>query len=341
MDDLSGAIGATHAIVTGGRGLKDAGKSRKSSTPKRPERVRYDRGVIGVIDLTTGEITQALSYEPSTEEWDWRSQNVNFKYGTLARDGNLLVVTENEVLHVELPSFKVLATYSSPEFNDLHSVHEFDDSWALTCTGRDLVLFMRDGQVQSQRIDTKTATWVEDPNPAVIDWRELHTQPHDTHPNYLWEQDGDVWVTRGNRGDIVRVGSHDSVSISETVTHDGSFQAGSWWATSVDGYVYELDSQQRLLRAIHVAGALEPKDLRPGWCRSVHVGPSAIAVGFSALRPSRLRRNLEWLATGGQYRDKAPTQIAFFDRTDETYLGSIQTEAIEMQSVFSIIPANL
>lgn len=251
------------------------------------------------------------------------------------------MVTESQLLTVSLAGFDVREVYSSPEFNDLHSVHVLDDSLALTCTGRDLIMFVQDGKVLDRRIDTKPARWVEDSVVTTVDWRERNTQPHDTHPNYFWMHDEAAWVTRGNRGDIVRVDSHERMVISNKVVHDGFFNAGSWWATSVNGYVHELDPEGKLIRSINVGRVLEPKDLRPGWCRGLHVTDDLLIVGFSAIRATRLRRNLEWLASAGQHRDRAPTQVAFIDRVSGRLVKSIRVDGADIHSIFSTIPVNL
>ena len=74
-----------------------------------------------------------------------------------------------------------------------------------------------------------------------------------------------------------------------------------------------------------------------GWCRSVHIDGEHCWVGFSRIRPTRLRQTVSWVRTGGA--SQAPTRISRYRMSDWTCDAEIDVEPFGLNAVFTVAPA--
>jgi hypothetical protein len=74
-----------------------------------------------------------------------------------------------------------------------------------------------------------------------------------------------------------------------------------------------------------------------GWCRSIHFADEGAWIGFSRIRPTKLRQNVGWVARGFK-RDSA-THIALYDLAGRRLVREIELESHGLSAVFSILPA--
>ncbi len=85
---------------------------------------------------------------------------------------------------------------------------------------------------------------------------------------------------------------------------------------------------------------MDPDDDRPlGWCRGLLTRGHQAWVGFSRLRPTKLRQNLSWVRHGFRetvHQRRLPTRIALYDLERPARLRDIDLEGAGLNAVFSI-----
>jgi hypothetical protein len=83
-----------------------------------------------------------------------------------------------------------------------------------------------------------------------------------------------------------------------------------------------------------------PADQRPlGWCRGLLADRVGAWVGFSRIRYTALRQNIDWVRRGFRESDRLPprpTRIARYDLDTTTFVSEIDLEPVGLNAVFSI-----
>ena len=113
------------------------------------------------------------------------------------------------------------------------------------------------------------------------------------------------------------------------------------WFTVVSGQVVVARPDEQRVTARYDLNAMEPGPRRPlGWCRGIHVTPEHTLLGFSRLRPTRLKQNLSWLRRPlGKQPEPHPTRICAYDLPRGEKLHTWVLEELGISSIFSILPA--
>ncbi|HRC87769.1 MAG TPA: hypothetical protein PK413_19415, partial [Thermoanaerobaculia bacterium] len=268
---------------------------------------------------------------------------VLFKAATLAGDA-LWVPTATEVLGLRLPTFERFAYLSLPSFNDLHHVRPTARGTLLVVsTGLDLVQELElSGRVLREWSTLAEAPWARFDH--ATDYRKVATtKPHSCHPNYAFEADGEIWVTRFEQRDAWCLTAPERrIALDVERPHDGIVVGRRVYFTTVDGRVVvaSLDSD-RVERVVDL-NRLSGSELALGWCRGLAVLASGrVVVGFSRLRPTRFRENVRWVKHRLGLAAKAgnlPSRIACFDLEAEQLLWEQDLESEGLSAVFSIHP---
>ena len=179
----------------------DASESRRTNAVE--EWNLYEAGLVLEIETRTGSTTTRAEYKTPPEARASEQSSVLFKAGAIVGE-KLYTCTPTEVLVYDLPKFTVANYLSLPCFNDLH--HVVPDSVGnllVTSTGLDLV-------VKLDPSGTVLHEWnVLGENPwgrfsREVDYRKVETtKPHHSHPNFVFELDGQIWVTRFEQRDAI------------------------------------------------------------------------------------------------------------------------------------------
>ena len=71
------------------------------------------------------------------------------------------------------------------------------------------------------------------------DYRKVEsTKPHKSHPNFVFELDGDIWVTRFHQRDAIALNSSGkSIAIGVEKPHDGLVRGDRIYFSVVDGKI--------------------------------------------------------------------------------------------------------
>jgi hypothetical protein len=320
--------------VTGGR----QGQGRPVLA--HPDRwYEYERGLILRVDPAREQVQTCVDYLSPPEVCAEHDPQILFKSAT-RRGQTLYACTQTEILLYHLPSFQLERQISLPCFNDLHHVLPTPAGTLLAAnSGLDMVLELAlDGQVLREWGMLEADPWAR--FSRALDYRRgLNTKPHRSHPNHLCLIDDGIWATRFQQRDAVCVNKPGlRIELGGERVHDGLLHDGRLYFTTVDGTVVIADPlRQRVEEIVDLAALHEPGTLL-GWCRGILVDGSRAWVGFSHIRPTRLRENVAWLARG--FRQTRPTHIGLYDLARRRCLAEIDLQRHGLDAVFSILPAD-
>jgi hypothetical protein len=327
--------GVDAVYVTGGRQRHRAGE--------RDEWHAFEEAVVLRVDLATHEVTTVFRHTARPEACPDELPSFVFKCGSII--GNQLVVcSETEILALDLDGGHVSNYVSLPIFNDVHHVLALETGHYLVAnTGLDMIVeVFGDGSTGREWSTIDEDTWTR--FSRDVDYRKVpSTKPHRSHPNYVFCHDDDVWATRFEQRDaICLTGTRERIRIDSGGPHDGVAHGDAIYFTSVNGHLVEIDAATLQPRRSIDLGGVEQTDEPLGWCRGVLVDDRTAWVGFSRLRPTRLRRNVSWVKHGfrhtGWHRQR-PTRLAAYSLDGARLLDEIDLEPHGLNAVFSILRA--
>jgi hypothetical protein len=323
------------------------GGEQKRTLLDQEEWNRFRTAVVVRADPESGRLERVLEYRTPPERCPDEQPSHIFKAATVDGD-TMWLCTQTEILECALPGFGVRRVISLPCFNDLHHVTPGPDGTLFVAvTGLDAVAEVsREGELVRLTSVLGDDLWKRfDRN---VDYRKVPTtKPHRSHPNYVFFLDGQPWVTRFEQRDAAPLDPsrepRNPFKVEIQGIHDGHVTGGRLIFTAVDGHVVSFDLETGERRALDLNKLMEPDDGRPlGWCRGLNASDDGRLawVGFSRLRPTKLKQNLSWLRHGFKETARFPTRIALYDLERPARLREIDVEPAGLNAVFSIHPAS-
>ncbi len=313
----------------------------------RQEWQRHKRGVILELDLDSGacEVRHHYVSPPEVVAKD-PYPAILFKAAT-RRGNRLYSCTQTEILVWQLPDFELVNSISLPDFNDVHHVRPTDrGSFLVANTGLDMVLEVSpEGEVLERWNVLGGEPWGR--FSPQVDYRlVLTTKPHGSHPNYVFEADGGIWATRFQQRDALCLTQPERrLEIGVEKPHDGIVWGSRVYFTTVDGHIVVADLEGHEAAAVYDLQKMTPGDRALGWCRGLWVlDEERVLVGFSRLRPTRVRENLRWLRHRVGLRSNPgnrPTRVALYNLREARLLREWTVEEHGLNVLFSIHPAAL
>jgi hypothetical protein len=297
-----------------------------------------------VVKASRGKLERVLEHETPPEHCADGSPAILFKAASIAGNRAYLC-TQTEVLICDFPSFAIQKIISLPCFNDVHHVAVAPDGRLLVAvTGLDAVAELApDGTLL--RLISLTGGSVWDRFSQTTDYRKVATtKPHQVHPNFVFFLDGKPWVTRFQQRDAVPLDSNaagkTTFRLGTEGVHDGHVTASHIYFTAVDGHILRFDRASGERQSFDLNKIANSYPDRPlGWCRGLLPLGEQTWVGFSRIRYTTLRQNLDWIRHGFRDVDRlppAPTRIACYDLAQGKLVDEISLEAESMNTVFSI-----
>jgi hypothetical protein len=316
-------------------------RQRKLLVKKEWEWNLYEAAVILQLDTETGAVRTCMEYRSPVEARPHAHSSMVFKSGTLIGD-ILYACTSTEVLIFKLPEFHRLGYISLPCFNDLHHVTPAaDGSLLIANTGLDMVV-----KVTSQ--GDRLAEWSVLGEPAwsrfspSTDYRQIEsTKPHQSHPNFIFELNSEVWVTRLRQRDAVCLNdSGKRIDIAVQSPHDGLVRGEKVYFTTVDGRLVIASALSLQPENIIDLKEIDGQKSLLGWCRGLlPLDEDRIWVGFSRLRKTLFRENVLWVrSVFREGMEEKPTHITLYDIAGKRCLQEFDLERHGMNIVFSIFP---
>jgi len=299
----------------------------------------YDLGVI--LRVAATGVTTELEYMSRPGSCA-PGDPVLFKSATRVGDF-LYCCTQTEVVVLRLTDLEEVAYISLPIFNDVHHVVPTSSGTLLVAnSGLELVVEVTlQGEVVREWNVLGEDTWAN--HSRTVDYRlGVDLKPHRAHPNYVFFVDGEPFATRFELRDAVSLENPERrIEIGGERVHDGLVHDGRIYFTTVDGSIAVADQatlevvERHRLRRIPSHWGDDSGIL--GWCRSLHVDGDFCWVGFSRIRPTRLRQTVSWVRTGGQHQ--APTRISRYRMSDWVCDAEIDLEPFGLNAVFTVAPA--
>jgi hypothetical protein len=297
-----------------------------------------------VTKIAAGRAERVLDYESPPEHCADDTPSIVFKAASIHGDRAYLC-TQTEVLICDFPSFAIRNVVSLPCFNDLHHVAVAPDGRLFVAvTGLDAVAELApDGALLNLVSVTDDPVW--DRFSKTTDYRKIATtKPHHAHPNFVFFLDGEPWVTRFVQRDAVPLDGNakgrSPFKLGMEGIHDGHVASGFVYFTAVNGFVVAFDLASGAMQSIDLNLANGPYKDRPlGWCRGILLRGKDAWVGFSRIRYTQLRQNVDWVRHGFRYADRlppAPTRVARYDLAKNECLEEIDLEPAGLNTVFSI-----
>lgn len=305
----------------------------------------YSEAVALRVDLTGSKprVVERLDYvSPPEVVADEPDASITFKSGML-ENNELWLTTQTEVLHFDPVSFELRQRITLPVFNDVHHVMRSSaGTFVVTSTGLDAIFEVSPaGELLSEWSAQESAIW--DRFDRAVDYRKvLTTKPHQVHPNFCLEHEGQYWVTRLIQQDSYCVQTGESIAMPVGKPHDGNVDGNLGHYTHVNGHISRVNfEERRVLQGFDLNEA--HKDTRHlGWCRGICALPEdRFLVGFTRIRPSKYRLGVEWLKNrvgAPGWPGSAPTRIALYNAREASFEWTFDLEDHGINAVFSILP---
>lgn len=318
------------------------GRQRKPTLNMSQEWNHYEAAVILEIDLGSGSAHVVAEYKSPPAALPADHASILFKAGTIV--GNkMYCCTSTEVLIFDVPKFTLSGYISLPCFNDLHHVApDAAGNLLVASTGLDMVVQVDpSGAVLNQWNVLGEDPWKR--FSREIDYRKIaSTKPHRAHPNFCFEFDSHIWVTRFEQRDAICLSNPArKIHIGIESPHDGHVYGRNVHFTTVDGHVVIANGESLQTERVIDLASINGKEAVLGWCRGLlSAGPDKFWVGFTRIRRTKFQENLFWL--NHTLRNRAlwrPTHIGLYDISREACLREIELEPYGVNVVFSILPA--
>ncbi len=298
----------------------------------------YHRGLVVEVDTESRAARARLSYASPPDVCADEDPEILFQSGTIAND-RLYICTGTEVLTFSVPEFDRIGYISLPWFNDVHHVTPGPNGTLLVANaGLEMVLEMTPaGEVLHIWNALGEDPWER--FSLTTDYRKIaSTKPHRSHPNYLFHLGNDIWATRFQQGDAVCLTDPSKrIQVSNERIHDGVVHEGRIYFTTVDGTVVVVDAQTlERVEEIRLA-SMHPHDTLLGWCRGIYIDGDRMWVGFSRIRPTKVRENVGWIMRG--FRQVRGTHVSCYDLKRRVCIAEIELEPVGLNAVFGIFPA--
>lgn len=320
------------------------GQNRVGSLGK-PEWSQFELAIAMLVDIDSASTHRLLEYESPLDVTAPKSDRaILFKAGAL-QQGRLYLCTQTEVLVYSYPDIVLVRYLSLPCFNDLHHVRPgANGNLLVVSTGLDMVFEIdEEDQIVREWAATSDSGWAK--FDRDVDYRSWPTtKPHLSHPNYVFEIDRQLWVTRFEQRDALCLDdSNKTISIELQHPHDGAFHNGRIYFTTIDGHIVVVDAKTREQIEVHNLNEIEGVDYSLGWCRGLHVVENhKVVVGYSRIRPTRFRENVRWVRHKIGKRKTSglrPSRIALYDLDKGRLEWEFLLEDAGLNAIFSIHPA--
>jgi hypothetical protein len=302
----------------------------------------YDAAKVHQVDMESGSTCEVLCVDNVTDNYPRIHPNIQFTAGCIDSRG-VWLPTDTELRLYEYPTFHLRKAISFPFFQNIHSVVVIGELMAVTSTGLDLVVLLNadDGTVVDLVNVEGKPVWYR--HSSETDYRQVHsTRPHQGHPNYVFEIDGDLWVTRCTFDDAVKL-----YDVSERIdigrgrdisAHDGVVRDGHVYFTTVDGGISIADpSEKRVVEDIDLK-IVESRTTMRGWCRGLMLDEGHAYVGFSRMRKTRNSRKVRWANMLKNARYIEDASVVCYDLASWKKLDEWRFRPGELDAIYGILP---
>lgn len=298
----------------------------------------YYRARLSRLDWEKNNETVLMDYETPADARPDQDPGIRFTAMTLANN-RLYLCTGTEVMVYTWPKLERLQYSTHSHFHDIHHVALVKEEVLVASTGLDMVIFLDKSLAPAKYIDVVSETLWHTYD-SMQDWRKVHsTQPHDAHPNYIFSMGGEIWITRGYKNDIMRLSDRHTIPLSNKRIHDGHVTGDHAFFTSVDGKIIVLNTYTLAIDEVIDLMPMEGTTLPLGWCRGLHVDGNVAYVGFTTLRTTKWKNNVEhfYNTKTGKYVRILPSRVVAYDLKSRYKLDEYVFPRDSIGAIFDII----
>jgi hypothetical protein len=316
------------------------GHVRQNLFRKLEEWQSCDEALVIRLDPQTERSTNCVAYSSPLESCADDQPAILFKAASV-RDNTLYACTSTEVLIYGLPHFEQIRRISLACFNDLHHVCPTKrGTLAIAVTGLDMVVeITRSGELVREWNVLGEDAWSR--FSKTTDYRRVPTtKPHRSHPNHVFEINGELWVTRFEQRDAICLTTPGRIDIAVERPHDGLLFGNSLYFTAVDGHIVIADPKSfKTIRSFDL-NKMHPEPRQGlGWCRGLlPLDERYIWVGFTRVRPTKFKENLGWIRNARVHHK--PSHIGLYDLQEQKCVREIALEPHGIGVVFSMFRAS-
>lgn len=300
----------------------------------------FKNGIILELDLEKEKVNKVFEYISPKDACPEKDPSITFKAGYLTSH-KFFICTQTEILICNPKTFEIQNYISLPSFNDIHHVRPNGEGKILVAsTGLDLILEINyTGKILREWSAISENTWNR--FSKEIDYRKvLTTKPHKSHPNYIFEYENEIWITRFEQKDAISLYSSQVIKISIEKPHDGIVVGNDVFFTSVDGHLLKGNLVKREITSTFKLWEKYDKNIGVGWCRGLSViNERYVLIGFSRLRTTKVHQNINWVRNRMKMLDKwetYPSRVVLFDMKEDKIVKEINIEKYGMNAIFSI-----
>lgn len=307
----------------------------------------FDTALILALSPDGAYLRTAVEYKSPAAVCPVKDGAVLFKAGSI-EDRLLYVCTETEILVYRVPEFTLANYLSLPQFNDLHHVRPSrEGSLLVASTGLDAVFELSSAGERLREWDLSgRGLWTR--FDRAIDYRTIVSlKPRLVHPNFVFVYREEIWVTRLQQRDALRLTPSEArIALEIERPHDGIVLDDKVFFTIVEGQVVRADLARHRVEAVFDMAEIYDTRDPIGWCRGLKVlDERRVIVGFSRLRPTRWQSNVGWVARKLKQAGRAeainweyfPTHISCIDLWDRKILWRTNLEPYGLNAVFAIL----
>jgi len=312
-----------------------SGATQKAGLKKDWE--QFKKGLVLSFHTKSQQIQKVIEYISPPDVCADDDPSISFTAATL-RKNKLYVPTHTEILVYDLNTYQLEKYFTYPSLNDVHHVYPRNNGNLLICnTGLDMVIETSPkGVILNEWNVGRGGPWKAfDP---LIDYRKVPTtKPHKHHPNFVFELEDEIWVTRCLQKDaICLTDPWKEITIGRQLIHDGVLYKNHLYFTQVDGHIIKVNAGSlQVVQDIDLTtvGSHEEK---LGWCRGIKpLTEDIILVGFTRIRPSS-RVNEDGSREYYGQHGFLPTRIACYNIKEMALMWEKDLEPHGMNAIYSI-----
>jgi hypothetical protein len=312
-----------------------AGAKQKSQVLQDWE--QFEKAIVLEMDLSNQKITKVVDYLSPPEVCPDNNASISFTAATLSNQ-QLYIGTQTEVLRFNTQSFKCDKYISLPIFNDIHHVTMRENGNILVVnTGLDMVVELSsNGEIVNYWNVLGQSPWKR--FNKTTDYRKVSTtKPHQSHPNFVFELNDEIWVTRCLQKDAVCLTNlNKRITIGRQLIHDGIVYNNKIYFTQVDGRVVIVDAKKLTVDKVINLAEITGRDTKLGWCRGIKpLSDDTILVSFTRIRPSRKINKDGSMVWVGDY-GVMPTRLACYNIKKKKLLWEKNLENYDLNAIYSI-----
>lgn len=318
----------TKPVVYDEQALKPLSLIISGGTACENSNINYDQARLIEISMKNSEVTLTAEYNHEFKKGEIGADTDRIFKSASETENGILVVSETQVVELSKPPFKLLESYSDPSFNDLHHAIQHKDGFMIANTGLDCLSYYNKSDASVTHYPTTLASGINRIKPN-IDYRQIRTtKPHFTHPNFVFQLNDEVWVTRCDTMDAISIENPSKrINLNHDLVHDGVIHKNLIYFTFIDGHICVYNSDTLKLKHSLSLSEFVPGPL--GWCRGIlPLSANIVCIGVSKTRQSKR------ITGPGEHNFARVLIVDIFKRS---LLSDINISQFGIDAVFSIL----